>query len=91
MPMKTLATDPRELTPEDMAKLGVPRTNRTDAIRAMCLQCVGTPQEVRLCECGACPLFFFRMGSDPFRAPPSEKQMATAQRLAADRNRSLKR
>lgn len=39
------------------------------AIRAKCLGCCcGSTGEVRLCPCVDCPLYPFRMGSNPNRA-----------------------
>lgn len=77
--MKTLATDPRDLTPEDMRRLGVERTSRANAIRRMCLQCMGGSHlAVRECESGGCPLFWFRTNYDPWRTPMSEEQRAAA-------------
>ncbi len=39
------------------------------AIRAKCLECSGfQPKEVRECQIDTCPLFPFRMGTNPNRA-----------------------
>ena len=62
-----MTIDPREMTPADLTAQGFARTSRGEAIRAMCLQCVGTHNEIRLCECSNCPLYLFRMGTDPWR------------------------
>lgn len=84
-PMVTYATDPREMTPEDCNRLGFKRVSRGDAIRQMCLQCMGgSTAEVRRCENGACPLFLFRCGTDPFREAremTEEQRAAGAERL----------
>jgi hypothetical protein len=76
--------DPREWGPEDMKRLGFQRLSRGDAIRAFCVQCVGTVHEVRKCENGSCPLWIFRSGNDPFREQrelTDEQKQAGADRL----------
>jgi hypothetical protein len=76
----TYATDPREMTPEDLNRLGFKRVSRGQAIRDMCLSCMGgSPAEVRRCENGACPLFVFRMNHDPYR---EQREMTEEQRAA---------
>jgi hypothetical protein len=55
------------------------------AIRAHCLECVcGSAPEVKLCTDENCWLYPFRLGKNPFRAPPSEKQREHGRRLAAE-------
>lgn len=55
------------------------------AIRAHCLQCVGTSNAVK--ECGgdeSCPLFDFRFGKNPYRkvrVMSKEERIAAAERL----------
>jgi hypothetical protein len=71
--------DPRDMQPADFAKLGIGRVSRGDAIRGMCLQCMcGSHREILLCASASCPLWPFRMGNDPWRAPMSEEQRAAA-------------
>jgi hypothetical protein len=60
--------------------------NPVKAIRAFCLECVcGSPREVELCVSPECPLYPFRLGKNPYRAPPSEKQREHARRLSEQR------
>lgn len=82
-----MTTDPREMSAADLAKLGMDRISRGAAIRAKCLQCMcGSAKEVLLCGSGNCPLWPFRMGTDPWRAPmPEEQRAAAAERLAKAR------
>lgn len=76
-----IAPDPREMTPDDLARLGFSRINRGDAIKAKCLDCQGgSHAEVRRCEVGSCALWPFRMGSDPWR---ETREMTEEQRAAA--------
>ena len=56
-------------------------TKPLKAIRAHCIQCVGTYAEIK--ECGgekSCPLYAFRFGKNPFRA---ERVMTDEQRVEA--------
>lgn len=71
--------DPREMDGDDFARLGIGRVSRGSAIRNMCLQCMGgSAHEVLLCASSPCPLWPFRMNSDPWRAPMSEERRAEA-------------
>lgn len=40
--------------------------NRTTAIRAMCITCVGSYPDIAGCTAYQCPLYPFRMGKDPY-------------------------
>lgn len=63
------------------------------AIRANCLQCVGSSNEVKLCTSKSCRLFPFRFGRNPFiqKRKMNEEQREKAvkrlneARLKADR------
>jgi len=81
--------DPREMDADDFARLGIGRTSRGSAIRAMCLQCMGgSSHEVLLCASSPCPLWPFRCGTDPFR---EKREMTDEQRqAAADRFRVIR-
>jgi hypothetical protein len=60
--------DPRGVTPTAWEAAGVPRRTPLEAIRAKCLDCCGgVPKEVRLCMALNCPVWPYRMGTDPFR------------------------
>ena len=48
------------------------------AIRAKCLDCVYTAQEVKMCPCTDCPLWHFRLGKNPNRKPMSEERREAA-------------
>ena len=75
------APDPREMSADDLARLGFARVSRGDAIRAKCLDCMGgSPSEVRRCEAGGCALWPFRMGTDPWR---EQREMSDEQRAEA--------
>ena len=59
------------------------------AIRAKCLDCNGTSNEVRLCPCTDCPLWPFRLGKNPNIKPRNltdEQRKAAAERLKNARN-----
>lgn len=82
--------DPRDLTPQDMVKRGFTRISRGDAIRAYCVDvCMcGQRNEVLLCASGHCPLWPFRMGTDPFR---EKREMTDEQRAEAGERLRLAR
>ena len=58
------------------------------AIRANCLQCVGSSNEVRLCTAKSCHLFPFRFGRNPYirkREMSEEQREKAVKRLRAAR------
>jgi hypothetical protein len=60
--------DPRTIPEMDWWAAGLPFRTLAEAARAKCLDCCGGQlREVRLCMALACPLWPFRMGTDPFR------------------------
>lgn len=59
------------------------KTNPVKAIRAYCLNCcLESANEVKLCQAQDCALWAFRMGKNPYRAKPSEKQIEAARAMA---------
>lgn len=59
------------------------------AIRAKCLECNGTANEVKLCPCTDCALWPFRLGKNPNIKPRNltdEQRKAAAERLKNVRN-----
>lgn len=82
--------DPREMSGADLDARGYVRISRGDAIRAYCVSvCMcGSTKEVLLCANGACPMWPFRMGTDPWREKrelTEEQRLAGAERLRAAR------
>lgn len=70
-----IGRDPRRMSAAELIALGKPRISRGDAIRANCLDCcAGNAAEIRRCGHIGCPLWPFRMGTDPYRAPMSEER-----------------
>ena len=60
--------DPRSLHEMDWRTAGLPLRTLAEAARAKCLDCCGGQlREVRFCMALTCPLWPFRMGTDPFR------------------------
>ena len=54
--------------------------SRSASITEMCISCVGTSQEAKLCECTDCPLWPFRPGATRGEVPehvPSESELVT--------------
>lgn len=74
-----------ETTAATMARFGIARISRGDAIKAKCLDCAGSRNEVRLCEVASCALWPFRLGEDPWRAPVSEERRAALAAAAIER------
>jgi len=57
--------------------------------RAKCLDCSGgSAAEVADCVLRTCPLFPFRLGRNPWRAPVSEARRASARKAAASLNKA---
>jgi hypothetical protein len=78
--------DPREMTRAELELLGHGKKPLLRAMRARCLDCcAGQPNEVRLCTAVHCPLWPYRMSTDPWRKEPSEAQREHARTLAAKR------
>jgi hypothetical protein len=66
----------------ELRDLGHPESP-TRAIRAKCIDCSGgSDTEARKCVAVGCPLWPFRMGSNPFR-PVSDAQLASVARARA--------
>lgn len=86
---QAIGTDPREMLPSDLEKLGHVRKPVLQAIRERCVDCcAGSTQEVRYCVAVACAAWPFRMGTDPWRAKKQlteEQRAALRDRLAASR------
>jgi hypothetical protein len=56
-------------------------TSPLQAITAKCRDCCGyVRSEVEKCTARRCPIWPFRMGNNPYRAPRSKKQQRAAER-----------
>lgn len=66
---KELASKPPEFWGrEGLGMIGHRKRPILKVIRAKCVDCsVHQPKEVRLCQFVTCPLWPYRMGTDPFR------------------------
>ena len=85
------ARDPRQMTAAELGVVGHQAMSPMEAIRAKCLDCSGgSLQEVRLCAHVACPSWPFRMGKNPWRAPPSEAQREARRESAARMARAVR-
>src|SRR5215470_19359829 len=66
----TGGADPRAISSEDLRDAGHDNSPLLQVIRAECLDCSGDqPSEVRLCTATRCPLWPYRMGTNPFTKP----------------------
>jgi hypothetical protein len=73
---------------ENLRALGHQPMPVLKAIRVKCLDCSGGLQsEVRDCLVRNCALYPFRMGTNPWRAPVSEKRRDAARARFAGQNR----
>jgi hypothetical protein len=71
-------------TPEALRALGHQPEAVLKAIRRKCLECSGgSHAEVTDCLVRQCPLFPFRLGKNPWRAPVSEAQRQASRRNVA--------
>jgi len=66
--------DPRKMAPAELRAMGHEPLSPMEAIRARCLDCAGSSDEVRKCVAMACPSWPFRTGKNPWRAPVSEER-----------------
>jgi hypothetical protein len=81
-----IGRDPREMTHEELKALGHEPQPVLEVIRAKCLDCAGGEAgAVRRCNQIECPLWPFRMGKNPWRAPRSEAQVAVTRSMGRKR------
>jgi hypothetical protein len=80
---EAIGRDPRAMTAADFQALGHRPAALTEVIRAKCLDCCcGSAYEARRCISIDCPLWPFRMGTNPLRKPvPEERRRAIGDRL----------
>jgi hypothetical protein len=85
--------DPRTMSPDELVAIGHAPMSPLRAIRTHCLDCcAGSSQEVAKCMAERCPSWPYRMGTNPWRARPSDEQrqaMRERGRRLAEANRSL--
>ena len=85
-----IGRDPRRMTPDELRDMKHEPMSVIAALRARCLDCMGgSADEVRKCVAMTCPSWPFRMGKNPWRAPPSEARREAARTLAANRARRI--
>jgi hypothetical protein len=69
--------DPRQMGRIGLEAAGFEPSSPMEVLRAKCLDCCGgSAHEVRYCVAVDCPLWPYRMSSNPFRAPLSEEVRA---------------
>jgi len=63
-----IGRDPRKMTQAELNSLGHHKRPLLDAIKQNCIDCAGgSVAEVRRCRAIACPMWPYRMKSNPFR------------------------
>jgi hypothetical protein len=83
--------DPRQIDQAELRAVGHLPMPVLKAIRTKCLECCcGSPGEVRNCIVTSCPLWPYRMGSNPWRSPKvlspeQRKRLIAAKNLRDDR------
>ncbi len=83
-----IGRDPRRMSAAELNALGHHKRSLLRVIRENCIGCcAGHEAEVRRCALVDCPLWPYRMATNPFHAI-SEAQQAVLERLHADRGRS---
>lgn len=68
--------------------------NPVKAIRAFCLECLGTYEEIKICSANKCPLYAFRFGKNPYRTEriiSDEQRQAASERFAKIRQEKEKK
>ena len=85
--------DPRKMTPKQIKALGFVAKPLLAIIRDKCMDCAGSRTEIRLWSSGNCPLWPFRMGTNPFRQREMTEEQRTelverGRRLSASRKAS---
>jgi hypothetical protein len=87
------ARDPRTMSRDELMAMGHAPMSPLRAIRTHCLDCcAGSSREVAKCMALRCPSWPYRMGTNPWRARPSDEQrqaMRERGRRLAEANRSL--
>lgn len=81
----TEGRDPRKVSLDEFAFLGHIGRPLLKVIQAKCLDCsCYQPSEVDKCTAYGCPLWPYRKGTNPWRAPQSEERRAASRaRMAA--------
>lgn len=75
-----IGRDPRRLEPDELRALGHRAAPLLQAMRRRCVDCCGgKTDEVRRCTAVACPLWPYRMGTDPWRRDAA-RDVATTER-----------
>jgi hypothetical protein len=85
-----IGCDPRRVTVAEFAALGHCKRPLLDAIRQNCIECcMGNQAEVRRCRLVACPMWPYRMGTNPFvKRELTEEQRARAREQLAGARRA---
>jgi hypothetical protein len=79
-----IGRDPRAMERAELEAMGHAPMSPVEAIRAKCLGCAGSSDEVRKCVAMTCPSWPFRTGKNPWREV-SEARREIGRRLAARR------
>jgi hypothetical protein len=85
-----IGRDPRQMSETDLIALGHQKRPLLRVIRANCIECAGNSEtEVRRCRMIACPMWPYRMGTNPFqrRELTEDQRSELAERMRVARTR----
>jgi len=84
-----IGRDPRRMTVAEFVALGHCKRPLLEAIRQNCVECcMGNQAEVRRCRVVTCPMWPYRMGTNPFvKRELTEEQRARAREQLAGARR----
>ena len=92
--LKFRESDPRDMSTEDLNKLGHSKTNIYDVIRNNCKECLnGSINLIRSCTQTSCLFWPYRMGSNPFNRQnltEEERQLRSERAKANLKNKGTK-
>ena len=83
-----IGRDPRRMTTAELSEAGHNSSSVLSAVRSHCIDCCGgQAAEARKCTATACPLWAFRMGTNPLtkRTLSSDQRDALRERAAKAR------
>jgi hypothetical protein len=77
-----IGRDPRAMSQDELRAMGHEQLSPMQAIRAKCLDCAGSFDEVRKCVAVDCPSWPFRTGKNPLRQEISEELREKRHKMA---------
>jgi hypothetical protein len=86
-----IGRDPRKMTEPELAAIGHHKRPLLAAIRQNCIEwCCGGRAEVRRCRIVTCPMWPYRMGTNPFRHHDLTDEQRDTRRIQLKQARGAK-